>query len=77
MSGFWPSIANIDVINYVILCWVTCGFMRLATLQYEMRLQKCIRMGITVFKFITWEGISLDIRSEMMFYGSIHTPPQN
>ena len=29
---------------------MTCGFMRLATLQFELKLQKCIRMGITIFK---------------------------
>ena len=25
-----------------------CGFMRLVTLQFETKLQKCIRMGITI-----------------------------
>ena len=40
-----------DLINYVTFCWMTCGFMRLATLQFETKLQKCIRMGITlIFK---------------------------
>ena len=29
---------------------MTCGFMRLATLQFERKLQKCIRMGINIFK---------------------------
>ena len=27
-------------------------------------------MGITIFKFVIWGGISSDIRSEIMFYGS-------
>ena len=46
---------------------MTCGFMQLATLQFEKRLQKCIRIDITIFKiFIGWgegggEGISSDI----------------
>ena len=31
-------------------------------------LKKYIRMGITIFKFVIWGGISSDIRSEM-FYG--------
>ena len=26
-------------------------------------------MGITVFKFVIWGGISSDIRSEILFYG--------
>ena len=28
-----------------------CSFMRLATLQFETKLPRCIRMGITIFKF--------------------------
>ena len=28
---------------------------------------KYIRMGITIFKFFIWGGISLDIRSEIIF----------
>ena len=27
-----------------------CSFMRLGTLQFETKVQKCIRMGITIFK---------------------------
>ena len=27
-----------------------CSFMQLATFQFELKLQKCIRMGITIFK---------------------------
>ena len=49
--------------------------MRLATLKVEMKLQKCIRMGITIFKFFIWGGISLDIRSEITFYGSALSLP--
>ena len=41
--------------------------MRLATLQFELKLQKCIRMGITIFKSLIWGGVSLDIRSEIFF----------
>ena len=36
-----------DVINYVTFCWMTCCFMRLATRQFERKLQKCI----TILKF--------------------------
>ena len=32
--------------------------------------KKYIRMGITIFKFFIWGGISSNIRSEIMFYGS-------
>ena len=35
--------------------------MRLATFLFETKLKKCIRMGITIFKFFIWEGISSDI----------------
>ena len=37
---------------------MSCGFMRLATLQCETRLQKCIRMEITIFKIFIWGGIN-------------------
>ena len=40
-----------DVINYVTFRWMTCGIIQNATLQFETKLQKCIRMGITMFKF--------------------------
>ena len=44
----------LDVMNYVTFCWMTCGFMRLAMLQFEMKLQKYIIMGITIFKIFIW-----------------------
>ena len=44
-----------------------CDFMRLVTLIFEMRLKKCIRMGITIFKILIWGGILFDIRSEITF----------
>ena len=37
--------------------------------------QKCIKMGITIFKNFIWRGISSDIRSEIMFYGSASASP--
>ena len=43
-----------DVINFVTFHKMTCGIMRLATLQFETKLQKCIRMGITIFEFFIW-----------------------
>ena len=49
--------------------------MRLVTLQFETKLHKCIRIGITIFKFFIWGGISSDIRSEIMFYGSARASP--
>ena len=39
-----------DVINYIAFCWTMCGFMGLATLQLEMRLLKCIRIGKAIFR---------------------------
>ena len=59
-----------DVIHYVTFCWMTCDIMRLAMLQFETKLQKCIRMGITIFKIFIWGGISLDIRWKTTFYCS-------
>ena len=32
-----------------------------AALQFESKLQTCIRMGITIFKIFIWGGISSDI----------------
>ena len=34
---------------------MTFGIMRLAKLQFEMKLQKCIRMGITIVKILFGE----------------------
>ena len=47
---------------------------RLAALQFETKLQKCIRMGMTIFKTFIWGGILSDIGSEIMFYGSPRPP---
>ena len=49
--------------------------MWLATLQFELKLQKCIRIGITIFKIFIWGGISSDILLEIMFYGSARALP--
>ena len=45
--------------------------MQLAMLKFETKLQMCIRMWITIFKIFIWGGISLDILSEIAFYGSL------
>ena len=45
------------------------------SLQFELKLQKCIRMRITVFKIFIWGGISSDICSEITFYGSARALP--
>ena len=34
-------------------------------------------MGTTIFQFVIWGGISSDIRSEIMFYGSANASPYN
>ena len=39
-----------NICDYITFCWLMCGFMRLATPQFEPRLQKGIRMGIVIFK---------------------------
>ena len=39
--------------------------MWLARLQFGTKLQRCIRMGITIFKVFIWGGISLNIHSEI------------
>ena len=44
-----------------------CGSMRLATLQFEVKLQKCITMWITIFNIFIREGILSDIHSEISF----------
>ena len=36
-------------------------------LQFERKLQKCIRLGITIFKIFIRGGKPLDIRSEIRF----------
>ena len=38
-------------------------------------LKEYIRMGITIFQFVILGGISPDIRSEIMFYGSADASP--
>ena len=40
-----------------------------------LSVEKYIRMGITIFPFVIWGGISSDIRSEIMFYGSADASP--
>ena len=56
MSKICDSVRNnFYVVNYVTYPWMTCGFMRPATLQFERKLMKCIRMGITIFKITFWE----------------------
>ena len=40
------------------------------SLKIEIKLQKCIRVGITIFKIFILGGISSDIGSEIAFYGS-------
>ena len=42
-----------------------------AMLLFETKLQKCIRMGITIFKNFIWGGISSDIQLEITFDGSL------
>ena len=37
---------------------------------YIVNVKKYIRMGITIFQFVIWGGISSYIRSETMFNGS-------
>ena len=41
----------VGVNNYVIHRWMMGGFLLLATLRFEKKLQNCIRMGISIFQF--------------------------
>ena len=66
---------HFDVNNYVTFCWMTCGIMQFAMLQFETKLLKGIRMGITIFNIFLWGGISSDILSEIMFCGSARLLP--
>ena len=40
-----------------------------------VKVKKYIRMGINIFKSFIWGGISSDIRSGIMFYGSADASP--
>ena len=51
------------------------SLMQLMFLKQMPGVKKYIRMGITIFKFVIWGGISSDIRSEIMFYGSANASP--
>ena len=63
--------------------WLTSCFSSLVTLTFCEKqcifslfiVKKYIRMGITIFKFFIWGGISSDIRLEIMFYGSADASP--
>ena len=40
-------------------------------------MNKCIRIGITAFKFVIWGIKSAVLRSQIMVYGSADASPQN
>ena len=44
---------------------ISLGDVRLAMLQFQIKLQECIRMGITIFTIFIWGGILSDIQSEI------------
>ena len=69
------DIQSESLTSFITFSWMMCSFMRLAMLQFEKRLQKCIRMGITIFKIFIWGGISSNIRLEITFYGSTRASP--
>ena len=46
---------------------MTCSFLRLAMLKFETKLQKCVKMEMTIFKIFIGEGISSDIWLEITF----------
>ena len=49
--------------------------MPLAMFQFEMKLIKCIRMEVTIFKIFIWGAISSDILSEIIIYCSTCVSP--
>ena len=56
----------IDIINCVTICWMTCSFMQLAMLQFETKLLKFIRIGITVFKIFRYT-VKSEIFARILF----------
>ena len=59
LIGKRQKVATVIILRYTVgncrhqlrcICCMTCGFMRLATLQFETKMQKCSRMGMTIFK---------------------------
>ena len=57
-------------------CTIKISFLLyFAIIGWTINVKKYIRMGITIFQFVIWGGISSDIRSEIMFYDSADASP--
>ena len=54
-----------NLINNVTFCWMTCGLqcsnLRLSEELNGKQGDKCIRMGLNIFKMFIWRGISSDM----------------
>ena len=46
-----------------------------STFFQQKKMNKCIRMGITAFKFVIWGGKSAVLRSQITFYGDADVLP--
>ena len=65
------------------ICHISLDDMGLVTLNMEIKLPKCIRMGITIFKTLIWEGISSSYIARRLktkfptVYSAIYLPKSN
>ena len=53
----------------------TCHYANSTFFQQKKKMNKCIRMGITAFKFVIWGGKSAVLRSQITFYDSADALP--
>ena len=70
------AVSGSGVILYCIDSWSLLSYL-LCTLQFETKLRKYNRVGITIFKIFIWGVISSNIRSENTLYGSSCASPWN
>ena len=47
----------------------------ISTYFQQKKMNKCIRMGITTFKFVIWGGKSVVLLSQITFFGSADASP--
>ena len=59
------SLTSLITSHFVGLRAALCS-LRHSNLSSNCQVQKCIRMGITIFKIFLWGGISSNIRSEII-----------
>ena len=66
-------------VPYIHVCWdvahCTCRVVQIVHFFFNRKMNKCIRMGKTAFKFVIWGGKSAVLRSQITFYGSADASP--